>query len=144
MKSTVELDIHLPQDRLAALFADPRNNTKRMDDLASYEPLSGQRGIPGSTYRLVPKEGQMVFVATVVSNDLPNETRLRLDASNASVSITARYVALSPQTTRLISEEVFSFNGLIGRLLGFVAQGAIRKAHRRHMDALKRFAEQRG
>lgn len=36
--------------------------------------------MPGSTYRLVPKSGAMIFVATVVSRDLPNEICLSLDA----------------------------------------------------------------
>jgi hypothetical protein len=144
MKSIVELDIQVPQERLATLFADPENNMKWMDDLDRYEPVSGQPGLPGSKYRLVPKKGKMVFVATVLSRDLPNESRLSLDASNVAVSITGRFVALSPEKTRLISEEVFSFKGLVSKFFGFFAQGAIRKAHRRHMEAFKRFAEQRG
>ena len=143
MKSTVELDIDLPQVRLAGLFADPANSTKWMDDLERYEPVSGQPGSPGSTYRLVPKKGDMVFLATVISNDLPHESRLRLDGSNVLVSITVRYVALSPQKARLISEEVFTFKGLLGRIMGFVARPAIRRAHRRHMEAFRRFAERR-
>jgi hypothetical protein len=144
MRSIVELDIHVPQERLATLFADPENNMKWMDDLDRYEPVSGQPGMPGSKYRLVPKKGKMVFVATVLSRDLPNESRLSLDASNVAVSITARFVALSPEKTRLISEEVFSFKGLVSKFFGFFAQAAIRKAHRRHMEGFKRFAEQRG
>src|SRR5436309_14481114 len=103
MKSTVELDINLPQQRLAALFADPTLNTKWMDDVARYEPVSGQPGAPGSKYRLVPKKGDMVFVATVIANDLPNESRLRLDALNVLVSIIAKYVALSQTTFCLIT-----------------------------------------
>jgi hypothetical protein len=33
MRSVVELDINVPQERLAKLFADPENNTKWMDDV---------------------------------------------------------------------------------------------------------------
>ena len=85
MKSVVELDIDVPREKLAALSADPANITKWMDDLERYEPLTGEPGMPGSTYRMVPKEA-----------------------------------------------------------IGFFAGGAIRKAHRKHMDAFKRFAEQHG
>jgi hypothetical protein len=141
LKSVVQVDIDLPRDRLAALFADPALSTKWMDDIARYEPLSGQPGGPGSTYRLVPKSRDMIFVATVIANDLPNESRLRLDADNLMVAITARYVAISPRQSRLVSEEVFTFKGLVGKLGGFLARGAIHKAHRRHMEAFKRFAE---
>jgi len=141
MKSTVEVDIDLPRPRLAALFADPTLNAKWMEDLDRYEPLSGQPGAPGSTYRLVHRGGDMVFVATVIANDLPNESRLRLDASSLSVSITAKYLALSPQKSRLISEEVFRFKGVLGRIMGFFARPAIHRAHRRQMEAFKRYAE---
>jgi polyketide cyclase/dehydrase/lipid transport protein len=144
MKSVVELEIDVSQDTLAALFADPSNMTKWMDDLERYEPLSGEQGLPGSTYRMVPKEGTMVFVATVLSRDLPNEIRLRLDASNVVVSIRVTFSRITPDKTRFISEEEFTFTGLFGTIIGFFAGGSIRKAHRKHMDGFKRFAEQRG
>lgn len=142
MKSVVELDINRSQERVATLFADPENNPKWMDDLARYEPLSGEPGMPGSTYRLVPKAGEMIFHATVVSRDLPAEIRLSLDASNVTVSIAARFLPLSAAKTHLISEEEFTFKGLLGKLVGFFAQGSIPKAHRHHMEAFKRFAEE--
>jgi hypothetical protein len=144
MIGIVELDIHGSQDSIATLFADPENNPKWMDDVKRYEPLSGEQGMPGSTYRLVPKKGSMVFVATVVSRDLPNEIRLSLDASNVVVSVTARFISLSAEKTRLVSKEEFRFKGLVSKLVGFFARGSISKAHRRHMEAFKQFAEQRG
>jgi hypothetical protein len=141
VKSVVQVDIDLPRERLAALFADPTLSSAWMDDIARYEPISGQPGAPGSTYRLVPKNGDMVFVATVIANDLPNESRLRLDADNVTVAVTARYVAVSSERSRLVSEEDFTFKGLVGRVGGFLARAAIHKAHRRQMEAFKRFVE---
>ena len=141
MKSLVQVDIDVPRERLAALFADPTLSTKWMDDIERYEPIGGQPGAPGSTYRLVPRKGDMVFVATVIANDLPNESRLRLDARHVTVAITARYVAIAAKRSRLVSEEVFTFKGLVGKVAGFLGRAAIHKAHRRHMEAFKRFAE---
>lgn len=57
MKSIVQIEINIPQKEAADLYADPRNNLKWMNDIAPYEPLSGEQGMPGSTYRLVPKHG---------------------------------------------------------------------------------------
>ena len=108
---------------------------------ARYEPISGQPGAPGSMYRLVPKNGDMVFVATVIANDLPNESRFRLDADKVTVAITARYLAVSSERSRLVSEEVFTFKGFTGKVGGFLARVAIHRAHRRQMEAFKRFAE---
>ena len=57
MKSVVEVDINAPQQKVAELHADPRNNPKWMHDIARYESVSGEVGMPGSKYRLVPKKG---------------------------------------------------------------------------------------
>jgi hypothetical protein len=76
LKSVIEIEIHVPQARLAALYADPKLNTRWMDDMERMEPISGQLGMPGSKYRLVPKKGDMVFVATVLVRNLPAEFAL--------------------------------------------------------------------
>ena len=144
MKSVVELDINLRQAKLAELFADPSNNPKWMDDIERIEPVSGGLGEPGSVYRLVPKRGKLVFVATVVARELPTELRLSLDAPSVSVSLTAKLRKLSDQTTKLISEETFSFKGAFNKVFGFLARRAIKGAHRRHMESFKRFAESQG
>jgi hypothetical protein len=142
MKSVVEIDIQAPRDKVAVLFADPANNPKWMHDVARCEPIAGSPGTPGSTYRMVPKKDDMVFVATVLSRDLPEEVRLRLDGKDVIVSITDRFRATLLGTTTLLSEEEFRFKSIFSRVFGFVAQRSIRNAHRRHMESFKHFAEQ--
>jgi len=83
MTSVVEIDIAAPRARVADLFFDPANNPKWMSDIERCEPVNGTLGMPGSTYRLVPKSGNRVFVATVLSKDLPDELR----RSNSSWSM---------------------------------------------------------
>jgi hypothetical protein len=141
MKSIVEVDIDAPQAEVATLFTDPRRNTAWMDDVDRVEPVAGQLGVPGSKYRLVPKTGGMVFTATVLTRNLPDEAQLSLEASKVTVGASARFVATGPRTTHLISEQVFRFRGLGAKIFGFLARSAIRKAHRRHMEAFKHFAE---
>jgi hypothetical protein len=144
MTSVVELEIALRRATLAELFTDPRLTPQWMDEIARVEPVTGELGAPGSVYRLVPKRGKTAFVATVVSRELPAEAKLLLDAPTVSVSVTGRLVELSERRTKLISEETFRFKGLLGSLLGYLAQRAIRSAHRRHMESFKRFAESHG
>jgi uncharacterized membrane protein len=60
MKSVVQVEINAPASEVATLFADPRNSPKWMLDLDRYEPVSGEQGMPGSTYRLVPKALHLV------------------------------------------------------------------------------------
>jgi hypothetical protein len=141
MKDIVEIEINVPQAAAAGLFSDPANNTKWMEGLKSYEALSGEPGVPGSKYRLVPKSGDRVFVVTVVKKELPRTSELALDAPNMTVSVSGRFIALSAQKTKLVSEEIFAFKGIFGKLFGVLAWPAIRRAHRRQMEAFKRFAE---
>ena len=42
MKSVVEVEIDMPLQEVAELFADPRNNPQWMHDVKSYEPVSGE------------------------------------------------------------------------------------------------------
>ena len=141
MKSTVTVEINLPQGQVAELFSNPRHLTQWMHDVERVEAVSGELGVPGSKYRLVPKKGNMVFVATVLVRDLPHESRLRLDSSKVVVSVTATFQPLTATKTLLVSHEVFSFMGALSAVLGFFAQTAVRKAHRRHIEAFKTFAE---
>jgi hypothetical protein len=141
MRSIVVVDINAPQEEVATLFADPSNNAKWMEDIERSEPMSGEQGMPGSIYRLIPKLGSMLFTATVVSRTLPNELRLSLDASTVAVDVHAILSRLPDGRTRLVSEEVFKFKGVWNVAFGLLARRAIRKAHRRHIEAFKRFAE---
>jgi hypothetical protein len=143
VKSIVQVEINAPQSEVAALFADPRSNPKWMLDLDRYEPVSGEQGLPGSTYRLVPKSGNMIFLATVISRNLPHELRLHLDCSDVEVEITGKLTALSPTSTQLISEEVFTFKGIVNTILSIFAQKTIRTVHRRHIEDFKKFVEAR-
>ena len=146
MKSTAVVDIHAPQKAVATLFADPGNNTKWMEDIERYEPVSGEQGMPGSTYRLIPKHGSMLFTATIVSRSLPNELRLKLDSSTVTVDVHGILSALPDGRTRLVSAEVFNFKSVWNKAFGLLARRSIHKAHRDHIEAFKRFAEsqQRG
>ena len=58
-----------------------------------------------------------------------------------SVLATDTFQRVSDRETRLISEEVFTFNGPLRALFGFLARWSIAGAHRRPMESFKRFAE---
>jgi hypothetical protein len=144
MKSVIELEIVGPRPRVAELFASPENSPRWMDDLGRYEAISGTPGMPGSRYRLVPKKGSLAFVATVKARELPRRVQVELDSPKITVSVTGTFEELSPGRTRLVSEEVFTFKGLFSKAFGLLARPAIRRAHRRHMEGFKRFAEREG
>jgi hypothetical protein len=146
MRSIVTVDIDAPQGLVATSFADPSQTPHWMEDNERYEPISGDQGMPGSTYRLIPKHGSMLFTATVVSRALPNELWLNLDAATVSVTVQGNLSTLSDGRTRLESTEVFKFKSLWNAAFGLLGRRAIQRAHRRHIEDFKRFAErqQRG
>jgi len=140
MKDIVTVEIDAPQAKVAKLFADPRNNPEWMEDLARYEPLGGRQGMPGSTYRLAQRNGQLTFTATVVARDLPREVRLALDSPSVAVAIRNTF-AKRGNSTRLTSTEEFRFKRWFGPVLGWFAKHSIHRAHAKQMQAFKRFAE---
>jgi hypothetical protein len=141
MKSIVQVEIDAPVSEVAHLFADPRNSPKWMLDLDRYEPVSGERDEIGSTYRLVPKKGNMVFLATVIRRDLPHDLCLHLGGANVEVTVTGKLKALSPTRTQLVSEEVFKFKGLLFSIFSVLARKSIRSIHRQHIEDFRKFAE---
>jgi uncharacterized protein YndB with AHSA1/START domain len=141
IRSKVEVKIEAPRAKVAALFADPRQSTNWMDDLERVEPLTGELGTTGSSYRLVAKNGDMDFVATVVTKKLPNELRLNLDGPKVRVEVIGTLSANDNTRTTLVSEEIFTFKGVLAKLFGFFAGRAIKRAHRRHIESFKQFAE---
>ena len=140
MKHTVRIEIDAPRDQVAALFADPTNGEKWMED-TDYEPLSGTPGAVGSKYRLVQKDGSLTFTATVVARDLPDRVVLSLESDRVDVVVTATFTSLAPRKTALTSEEVFRFRGVAGKVMGLLARPAIARAHRRQMESFKRWVE---
>jgi hypothetical protein len=140
MKDIVAVEIDAPQAKVAELFADPGNNPEWMEDLKAYEPLTGEPGLPGSTYRLAQGDGGLTFTATVIARDLPREVRLALDSPKVAVSIRTTF-GKSDRRTRLVSTERFRFKGVFGPVLGWLARRSIHRAHSRQMQAFKRFAE---
>ena len=137
MKSIFETEINVPHIKLAEFYANPENNVKWMVDLERCEFISGELGTPGSKYKFIPKKGNMVFVATVISKDLPNESKLILESKNVDVLVTAKFIAISPERTKFISEEIFTFKGLFNKAFGFLAKGLVKKAHHKHMKDFK-------
>jgi hypothetical protein len=140
MKSIFETEIDIPQAKLAEFYANPENNMKWMTDVERCEYLGGIPGRPGSKYRMVPKKGNMVFVVTIVSNNLPNESSAILESSNVNVAVTGKFIALSPLKTKFVSEQVFTFKGIVSKAFGLLAGGAIKKAHHKHMNSFKQAA----
>ena len=144
MKSVFEIEVNVPQEKLAELFADPENYKKWMGDLEGYEIISGKPGMVGSKYRLMQKNGDKNtdFIATVTASNLPNEFSMNVEEPNvAQVSVTGQFVVLSPEKTKFISKEEFKFKGISNKIGGLLYQRSIKGDHHRYTMNFKHFAE---
>lgn len=139
MRDTVELTIHASQAKVAVLFDDPLTFPRWMKELERVEPMRGSG--QGTSYRMVPKPGSQEFLVHRVARDLPNWSQLTLNGSGVSVEVKGTFVKISSGSTRLVSEEVFTFQGLTGKIMGLLGRRGIQEAHRKHMESFKRFAE---
>ncbi len=101
--------------------------------------------MPGAKSRLVFKTGKVkiTFIGTVTARNFPNEMSETMDASNVLTTITSKFVALSPQKTKHISEQEYEFKGIINKIVGFLLQGEFKKQTLTHMQNFKRCAEKK-
>ena len=143
MKYTFETEINAPREKVAELAGNPDNWQKWREGLKSYEHMSGTLGAPGSKYRLVFKTGnvEMEFIAEVALRNLPDDMRMTMDACNLFATTTDRFIVLSPQKTKSVSEQNFQFKGVFNKIVGFVLQREFKKQTLQHMENFKRFAE---
>ena len=143
MKYTFETEINAPREKVAELAGSPDNRKEWMEGLESDEPLSGTPGVPGAKSRLVFKTGNVTItmIGTVTSRNLPDELSETFEASNVLTIVKNRFVALSPQKTKYVSEQEFRFKGIFNKVVGFLLQGEFKKQTREHMEGFKRFAE---
>jgi hypothetical protein len=144
MKNIVEVEINVPQEKLAALLGDPSNSQEWMAGLESYKPLSGKPGQVGASYQLAFKNGKrlMVFTATTTKRDLPHELRISMDSAMVQIEAIATLTAVSPTQTKYTFEQNFHFKGLVNKIMGALVQGTIKNQQRKDVEGFKRFAEQ--
>ena len=142
MKSVFEIEVNVPQEKLAELFAEPENYKKWMGDLEGFEIISGKPGMLGLKYRLMQKNGNKKtdFIATVTASNLPNEFSMTIQEPDvAQVSVTGQFVALSADKTKLISKEEFKFKGISNKIGGLLYQQSIKGDHHHYTMNFKHF-----
>jgi len=143
MKYTFETEINAPLEKVAELAGNPDHRKKWMQGLESDEHMSGTPGVPGAKSRLVFRTGnvRIAMIGTVTSRNLPYALSETFEASNVLTLVKNRFVALSPQKTKYVSEQEFRFKGLLNRVVGFLLQAEFKKQTREHMEGFRRFAE---
>jgi hypothetical protein len=143
MKYTCSIDIHLPRERVVALFDDRANYKRWMPGLKSLERLSGVPGEVGSVHRLTFVWGkrEMAMTETVADRQLPDRVDLVYESPGSRNPSSHRFTALGPDLTRYEQESRFESDKLMWKLMWLVMPGWFRKHTLMYMNAFKSFAE---
>lgn len=145
MKYSVEIEINLPIARVIELFDNPDNLQKWQPGLLSFEHLSGTPGQPGAKSRLTLRmgRGKMIMTETVTVRNLPDEFSGTYEVKNVFNIVKNRFIALSENKTKYISESEFQFKGFM-RIIAFFMPGAFKKQSQKYLQLFKEFAEKEG
>ena len=146
MKYSVEIDIDLPVERVIELFDSSENLTEWQPGLQSFEHISGTPGEPGAKSRMVYQMGNRTveMVETILTRNLPDEFSGSYEADGVYNIVRAKFVPISENKTRYVTEQEFEMKGMMMRLMAWFAPGAFKKESMKHLENFKSFAEGRG
>lgn len=142
MKYSVSIDIERPLDEVIALFDNPENMKHWMEDLLSFEPLSGIPGEPGAKSRLVFQMGKrkMEMIESILVRDLPREFSGAYEAPGVYNEVRNFFESIGENKTRYTTEQEFHFKGMM-KLMALLMPGAFKKQSYKYLESFKRFAE---
>lgn len=143
MKYTCEVEIHQPIDKVITLFDNPDNLKKWMDGLQSFEHMSGEPGYPGAKSRLKFKMGkrEMEMIETITVRNLPEEFSGTYETKGVFNVVRNKFIAVSNDKTKYITEQEFQFQNFIMKLMGFLMPGMFKKQSVKFLENFKHFAE---
>ena len=124
MHYTVETEIDLPRERVIGLFDNTENLKRWQRGLQVFEPLEGEPGQPGARSRMVFQMGKrkLEIVETITERDLPDAFAGTYDTKGVHNVVNNRFVAVTPEKTRWISENEFRFSGFM-KIVEFLNSG---------------------
>lgn len=142
MKYSVHVEIERSRQDLIRLFDDSKNLFKWMDNLKSFEHLSGEPGHPGAKSKFVFLQGkrEVEIVETFTVRSLPEEFTATYEARGAFSTNRNLFEEIGENRTRYTSEVEFEFKGFM-KFIAFVMPGAFKKQSIKHLKDFKAFAE---
>jgi len=142
MKYTLEIDIDLPREKVIELFDNTDNMFKWMEGLVGFEHLSGEAGQEGAKSRLKYEMGKrkIEMIETITKRNLPDEFTLTYDAKGVWNEVVNRFVEVSPDKTKWITDQEFKFSGIM-KVIGALMPGSFKKQSYKYLEMFKDFAE---
>jgi len=144
MKYTCTVDIDLPLNKVAELWANEAHFDQWQDGFQSIQLIDGPKDMVGSTSRIIFQQGKrrMELVETILHNNLPKEKKALYEHIHMTNTQTTRFESLSDNKTRYTSEvEYTQFNGVMPRIMAKLFPGMFKKQSQKWMNQFKAFAE---
>ena len=142
MKMNFEIEIDASVDDVWAAFDSPHNMTRWMQNLVSYEQLSGEPGQPGAQGKLTFDENgkEVILIETVTERREPDFLAGKYEADHGTTHIVNHFEALDGNRTRYTSWVRCEFKGFL-RFIAIFIRGAMRKRTEADMHRLKLMIE---
>jgi len=143
MKYSVEIEINKSIEKIIPLFDSVEHLDKWMEGLKSFEHLSGTPGQVGSKSKLVFQMGrrQISMIETITVKNLPHEFSGTYQADGVFNIVKNKFVKISDNKTKYISEQEFQFKGIFMKLMGFLFPGMFKKQSMKYLTNFKNFVE---
>jgi carbon monoxide dehydrogenase subunit G len=143
MKTTHEITVDLPRQRVLELIMDPANFPKWQPGVKTFELLSGQQGQPGAKAKVVIESHGMKLemIETIIERRLPDVYSLRYDGKGVKNTVENRFYEAAPNRTRWVMTNILEV-GLMMKMAAPVINEIVGKQNHDSMKAFKAFAEQ--
>lgn len=142
MKFRSEVEIEKPINKLVELIQDPECTLQWLEGLRSVEHISGEFRQPGAKSKVVfdSAAGRMLITETVLSNDLPNEYRIRYDGQGYVSFSNYSFEVVSENLTKFTMSQEVELKGAL-RLAQGLVRGKVKRQLQKSAESFKRFAE---
>ena len=143
MRYTTEVTIGLPRAKVVELFDSTENLYKWQAGLKAIEPISGTRGQPGATSRMVFHEGdeRVELIETITSRNLPNELAVTYESKGIINHMDYQFhEEEEEEKTRVVVVSEYRFSGFMKLVAPFMGDAFTRETASQ-MSAFKEFAE---
>lgn len=142
MKSTFEITIDLPRQRVLDLIMDPANFPKWQPGVKTFKLLSGQQGQPGAKAKVVIESHgfKIEMTETIVERRLPDLYALRYEGKGVKNTVENRFYEDGPGRTRWVMVNTLEV-GLMMAVAGPVINEVVTRQNHDSMKSFKAFAE---
>lgn len=142
MKSTAEVIINQPRERVIDLIMAPGNFAKWQPGVKSFELLSGQQGYPGARAKVViDMHGfKLEMTETIVERKMPDSYTLRYDGKGVKNVVENRFYEAGPGRTRWVMTNTLDVSPLMAMAAPMI-KDLVTKQNGESMQRFKAWAE---